>query len=102
MARIIIHKPHLCTRLDIIAPRWHDSKVLLSQKKVSQASPIMLIEFRTKSLKGQRFCARRAEVEKYPVETNGRIPCYAVPMDDLDSYDTAQEVRDIALNLFPD
>lgn len=100
---MIIHKPHLLTRLQIWSPRYHDGVVLISQFKTHHASPVILVEFtKAKSLKGQRFCIKRETVEHCPVETNGKIECYAVPMDLLEGWETAQEVRDLANSLFED
>lgn len=100
---MILKSPHLCTKLEIWSPRYHDSVVLLSQNKVHHASSVILIEFtKAKSLLGQRFCVTRDTVQSCPLETNGKIKCYAVPMDKLESWETAQEVADIANKIFPD
>jgi hypothetical protein len=98
---IIIHKPHLCTKLEIWQPKYHtDSskwEVWLHQSKVSHASSVIIVEFtKAKHLKGQRFCIARQKAEQAPVGTNGRVPVYKVPFDELEGYETAAEVRDLA------
>lgn len=100
---MIIAKPWFCTKLKIFHPRYHDNVVLIAQYKMLHASPVVIIEFvRSKSLKGQRFCATRETILHCPLESNGKIACYAVPMDKLESWDTAAEVRDLATNVFED
>lgn len=105
---MIIHKPHLITKLDIWAPRYSDAYTttdervaLLACYKVDQASPIFIVRFtKAKHLAGQRFAIERKKAQTYPIDSNGKIPCYAVPMSAFDNYETAEEVRDIALSLF--
>jgi hypothetical protein len=107
----IIHKPQTCTRLDVWTPRYHDKKdgkagewvALLAQYKVSSASPIIIVDFtKAKHLKGQRYAIKRSDVVSYPLDSNGKIPCYAVPMSAFDTWETAAEVRDVALSAFDD
>jgi len=102
---MIIHKPHLCTVLEIWAPKYNsasgDWEVWLSVRKVSFSSPVILIKFtKAKHLIGQRFCITRREVERSEVTTNGRIPVYKVPFKKLEGWDSAQEIADIATSLF--
>lgn len=94
--------------MEIWQPRYSDAYTdtdervaLLARYKVEQASPVILVEFtKAKHLAGQRFCIRREDAMKCPVDSNGKIACYAVPMSRFDTWQTAAEVRDIALNLF--
>lgn len=97
----ILHKPHLCTTLDIWMPKYNtesgDWEVWISQRKVAYSSPLIIINFvKAKHLQGQRFCVRRQDIERSPVGTNGKIPVYKVPFYKLDSWQTAQEVMEIA------
>jgi hypothetical protein len=104
---MIIQKPHLLTKLEIWAPRYSDAYTatdervaLLAQYKVAQSSPVILVEFtKANHLKGQRFAIRRSDVERYPIDSNGKIACYAVPMSKFESWETAAEVRDLALGI---
>ena len=69
--------------IEIWSPRWHDRKVLIAKYKV--CSGINEIIFtKAKSLKGMKFRIQGIEISKYPIETNGTIDCYAVPMDKLE------------------
>lgn len=105
---MIISKPRLCTKLEIWAPRYSDAYTatdervaLIAQYKVGQSSPVAIIIFtKAKHLASQRFCIKRDDIVKYPLDTNGKIPCYAVPMSAFESWESAAEVRDIALSLF--
>jgi hypothetical protein len=108
MSTVTINKPHLLTKLEIWSPRYSDKysgtgewTVLISKSKVYHASSLMLVYFsKAKHLKGQRFCITRDRVQRCPSTTNGKIPCFAVPMSMLDSWDTYQEVNDIAMSIW--
>lgn len=105
---MIIHKPHLCTKMEVWTPRYKDKHrdygeyvALLHKNKVDFASPVILIEFtKAKHLAGQRFCITREQAQKHEVGTNGVAPMYIVPMSHFEQWETAQEVRDLAFSLF--
>lgn len=107
---MIINRPHLLTKLEIWAPRYSDvykggteRVALLACYKVDNASPVLLVEFtKAKHLKGQRFCIKRSDAKSYPIDSNGKLACYAVPMSAFEGWDTVQEVKAIAFNLFED
>lgn len=107
---MIINKIHQCTRLEVWFPRYSDQykdtteKVaLLAQYKVDQASPVIIVDFtKAKHLKGQRYCIFKQEAMKFPIDSNGKIPCYAVPMSAFETWETGAEARAIAFELFPD
>lgn len=101
---MIINKPHFCTKLDIWFPRYSDAYTdtnervaLLAQYKIAQSSPLIIVNFtKAKHLLGQRFCIRKQDVQHYPIDSNGKIPCYAVPMSAFEPWESAQEVRELA------
>lgn len=103
-----IHKPHLCTKLDIWFPRYSDAYTdtnervaLLAQYKVLNASPVIIVNFsKAKHLAGQRFCIKREDVQRCKIDSNGKIPCYAVPMSSFESWDSAAELHDLAMAVF--
>jgi hypothetical protein len=107
---VIITHPEKLTTLDIWFPRYSDQykktgeKVaLLSCYKVDQASPVILVTFtKAQHLIGQRFAIKRNDAQRHPVDSNGAIACYTVPLSDFTHWDTSAEVRDIALGLFED
>lgn len=93
--------------MDIFTPRYHDKKdngswtVLLACYKVQGASPIIIFTFsKAKHLQGVRKAMKRIDVMKYPLGTNGKIPCYEVPYDDLETWESESELQEIALNIF--
>ena len=101
--QMIFNNPHLLTRLDIWSPRYKDKHgelkqpvVLMAQYKVNQASPWIIIEFtKAKHLMGQRYCIKQSEVQICPLDSNTKIPCYAVPMSKLERWDSSSEVKQL-------
>ena len=89
---MIITKSTPVTTLEIFYPRYkdktHDHKdwvALLAQYKVAQASDVIRVVFtKAQHLKGYEGYIRRSEAMKCPLDTNGKIPCYAVSMDKLE------------------
>lgn len=106
---MIFKRPSLLTHLDIWAPRYSDAYkdgqervALLAKYKVDQASPWLIVEFtKAKHLIGQRYCIRRRDAQKCAIDSNGKIPCYAVPMSSLEGWDTVEEVKKIVEEIFP-
>lgn len=101
---MIFNKPELLTHLPIWAPRYKDKYdkelaeplALLACYKVNQGSPWLIIEFTKRpSLKGLRFCIKRSEAERCKLDSNTKIPCYAVPMSKLQRWDTVAEVKQV-------
>ena len=70
-------------KIEIWSPRWHDRKVLIAKYKVGVNNEIVFT--RAKNLSGITFTIRGADVERFPIETNGTIPCYAVDFDALEA-----------------
>ena len=63
----------------IFQPRWHDRKVLIAKYKVQAQNEIIFTK--AKNLAGKSYYLSGEEIIKYPLETNGKIFCYAVPLD---------------------
>lgn len=90
------------TVLDIWYPRYSsqytdigEKVALLAKYKVDAAAPWVIVEFtQAKHLLGQRYCVRRRDAQACRIDSNGTIPCYAVPMSKLEPYDLASEVKD--------
>jgi hypothetical protein len=66
--------------IDIWQPRWKDRVALVAKYKVGEHN--VLTFSRTKSLEGE-FYISGADVRKYPIDNNGKLDCYAVPLDAL-------------------
>lgn len=70
-----------CQLIDIWQPRWKDRRVLIAKYKVGTHNEITFSK--TKSLEGSFYISGN-DIIKHPLETNGTIACYAVPLDDLE------------------
>lgn len=105
---MIIHKPHLCTKLAVWTPKYStkygeygEPVALLHRGKVDFASPVIIVDFpKAKHLQGQRFCIRKQDAQDHELGSNGKAEMYIIPMSHFDSWETAAEVRDLAFNLF--
>lgn len=103
-----LNNVHLLTRVQIWHPRYSDKhgvlaepKVLIAKYKVHHGSSVLLVEFtKAKSLIGQRFCITRDAAQRYPVETNGKIECYSIPISALEPWETYDELNEIAMSVF--
>lgn len=71
-------------RIEIWQPRWHDRVVLVAKHKVGINNEIYFSKSPT--LTGV-YKMRGEKMEKYPVDTNGTCPCYAVPLEDFEHED---------------
>lgn len=65
-------------QLVIWQPRWHDSVVLIAKFKVREQNEIVFTK--APSLPGSYQLSGEA-IRKCPLDTNGRVDCYAVPLD---------------------
>ena len=76
--------------IEIWQPRWHDRKVLIAKYKVCAGKN--RIKFTKGTLKDKLFDIDGMEISKCPVETNGSISCYAVPLDLLRAVEEKESV----------
>lgn len=68
--------------IEIWQPRWHDRKVLISKFKVDPGDNEIIFT-KTKSLQG-KFHISGEKIKQYPIESNGMIDCYTVPLKELE------------------
>lgn len=72
--------------IEIYEPRWHDRTVLVATYKVK--SGYNYIKFTKVSensgLKGKLYRFHSTEINTNRVQSNGRIPCFAIPMEILE------------------
>lgn len=100
---MIFNKPQQLTKIEIWSPRYKDKHgelaqpiVLLAQYKVDAASPWIIVEFtKAKHLLGQRYCIKRSEAQAHKLDSNSKIPCYAVPMSKFESWDSVDDVKQV-------
>jgi hypothetical protein len=71
------HIPH--QYIEIWAPRYKDRVVLLAAHKIGDRNKVVFTK--AKHMGTDPYFISGAEVKKYKKETNGRIECYAVPLD---------------------
>ncbi len=65
--------------IDIWCPRYHDRVVLVACCKVRRGDNAIRFT-KAKHLKGHTFNLDGAYMKSCPQESNGVIPCYAVPL----------------------
>lgn len=100
---MIITKSTPVTTIELWYPLYrtktHDHKdwvALLAQYKVAQASNVIRIVFtKANHLKGYEGYIKRSDVMSCPLDTNGKIPCYAVSMDKLERNETSEILETI-------
>lgn len=67
--------------IEIWQPRWKDRVVLIAKHKVGRHNQIVFTK--APSLSG-KFYVSGETATKCPIETNGTIACYAVPLSELE------------------
>ncbi len=67
---------------EIWQPRWHDKKVLLACRDVLKNATNIVRFTRTKSMDNE-YTISGEDIVSCPVESNGKLDCYAVPLDKL-------------------
>ena len=65
--------------IEIWQPRYKDRTCLIAKYKVGTLNKITFTK--AKHLQGMEFELTGAEIAKHPIEDNGKIACYVVPMD---------------------
>ena len=98
---MIVRYPHMTTKLEIWFPRYSSAYTetgervaLLAKYKIERATPQIIVEFtKAKHLIGQRFAINKNYVMNCPIDSNGKIPCYAVPMSAFDTWETPEELE---------
>ena len=63
-------------------PRYHDRVVLVAKHKVKDGVN-KIIFTKSKSLKGKTFELTGDFIRNCPLDSNGKIPCYAVPLEEF-------------------
>lgn len=67
--------------IEIWQPRYKDRKVLLACHKVAAHNKVVFTK--AKHLEGQEYYIAGSVANTYPKETNGKIMCFAVPLEEL-------------------
>ena len=72
-------------RIEIWQPRWKDRVVLIAQYKVAKGNN-QIVFTKTPTLDGMVFELEDTFIKECPIDTNGKIRCYAVPLDEVLSH----------------
>ncbi len=68
--------------IEIWTPRYHDNVVLIATYKVQSGDN--LIRFtKAKHLQGKVYKISGSDIRSCPLDDNGRISCFAVPLEKL-------------------
>lgn len=84
--------------IDIWTPRYHDRKVLIAVYKVKENNKIVFSK--AKHLADKVYYMSGRQIRSYPVDTNGKVQCYAVPLDELEPLEYKEDVAEVAKGLF--
>lgn len=68
--------------IQVWQPRYKDRTVLIARYKVGTHNRITFTK--AKHLEGKEFYMSGEDIRNYPLDTNGKIDCYAVSLDDLE------------------
>lgn len=71
----------ICQKIEIWQPRWHDRKVLIAKHKVGTHNEITFTKAPTYP---DHYYLSGNEIQSSPLDTNGKIDCYAVPLSKLE------------------
>lgn len=68
--------------IEIWQPRYKDRVVLVAKYKVGTHNKIVFTK--AKHLEGKEYYISGAKASTYPIDNNGKIACYTIPLDDLE------------------
>lgn len=69
------------SHIEIWQPRWKDRVVLIARFKVKEHNAIVFTKTPTMP---DVYYLSGEKTRTFPVESNGKIDCYAVPLNDLE------------------
>lgn len=76
---MVLSRTTPCNAITIFSPRWHDKVALIAQYKVGNHNEIT---FKVKQYPGKYYLSGET-IRKYPLGTNGTIPCYEVSLKEF-------------------
>ena len=79
---MILDKYTQMSYFEIWHPRYHDQRVLLAKRKVGKHNKIVFTKAPT--LGDKPYYISGAKIKRFKIENNGKIDCYAVPLDELE------------------
>ena len=69
--------------IQIWEPRYSTRSVLIAKYKVKEGINEIIFT-KSKALEGKIFTIKGADIRRHPLESNGSINCYAVPIEELE------------------
>lgn len=75
-------------QISIKSPRWHDRVVMIAKFRVGQHNIITFTN--AKSLPDEYYLDGKT-ITKYPLESNGKISCYCVKLDELQLFEGRED-----------
>jgi hypothetical protein len=95
---VLVSKYTTLNLIDIFTPRYKDRVVLIAGYKVKEHNKIIFTK--AKHLADKVYYMSGSQIRSYPKDTNGKIMCYAVPLDDLEPLEYKEDVAKYAKELF--
>jgi hypothetical protein len=96
---MLLGRKTACQYFEIFAPRWHDRVVLLAAHKVGTHNKIIFTKAPT--LQGEWYISGR-DVHQCPLESNGKIACYAVKIQFLEPIEYMDDIWKELEKVWPD
>lgn len=84
--------------IDIWQPRYKDRVVLIASYKVKENNKIIFSK--AKHLAGKVYYMSGRKIRSYPIDTNGKVQCYAVPLDDLEPLEYKEDILELVERIF--
>lgn len=87
-----MNKPNI---IEIWSPRYKTNSVLVATYKVAKDNVIVFTK--AKYLMGKEFYVSGSDIRSCPLDNNGKIACYDVPMSMLKLYEREETYEEKAL-----
>lgn len=78
---------------EIWQPRYHDQKVLLAAHKVGAHNKVVFTK--APSMGTEPYYVSGTEIKKHSKEQNGKITCYAVPLNVLEPLELINDLQEV-------
>lgn len=68
-------------KITIWSPRWHDRAILIAKHKVGTHNEVTFTKAPTYP---DKYYLSGETIRRCPLDTNGKLPCFAVPISELE------------------
>ena len=83
----------MVNKIYIWQPRYHDDVCLIGKKHVREGMYDICFT-KAKHLNGKTYRMSASEIKTFPLDTNGKITCYAVPMPILLAHEFREKTEE--------